>query len=216
MENTIEQRIKDLEEKDLLTTDNLFDAIWVIDTTLMTFSYISPSIERISGYSADEYIGTPVRERMSEEAYEKVNTVLNQSLIQLEKGPEPVLKIEVEMTHKNGGLYWVEIRGQLLQEKQDEPLKIVGVTRDITKRKKYEFSQEELIQRLNKVLAEKQLISEENKMLRKIIPICGGCKRIRGEDDQWWPLDVYVERHTDSSMTHTICPDCRAVIYGNE
>jgi PAS domain S-box-containing protein len=208
----LEAKIKRLEEKNKLLTDNLFDAIWVIDIATMTFTYATPSIERLSGYSANEYIGLRLRERMSKKAYEEIVDLLNQSLLQLEKGIDPVKTIEVEMIHKNGALYWIEITCRLIKE-NDRPLKIVGISRDITQRKKYEFGQAELIERLNESLVEKQKLLSENKILRKLIPVCSGCKRVRDEENRWWPFDIYVERHTNTSMTHTICPDCRHVFY---
>jgi hypothetical protein len=27
----------------------------------------------------------------------------------------------------------------------------------------------------------------------------------------WWPLDIYVEKHTDVLLTHTVCDDCRTI-----
>ena len=212
MPENIEQRIKKLEKSNQLLVDNMYDAIWVIDVASMTFEYITPSIQQISGYSSEEYIGTPIKERMSEHTYENIISGLNHSLMQVEKGAEPMQALEVEMIHKNGGLYWVEIRAKLVQEK-DKALKIVGVSRDITKRKKHEFSQEDLIRRLNAALEERQQLSAENKMLRELLPICSGCKRIRDDAERWWPLDIYIERNTHAKLTHTICPDCRSVIY---
>ena len=209
---SIGTRVKKLEANNKLLTDNLYDAIWVIDTASMTFKYVTPSIERISGYSADEYVGKPLKDRMTEQVYEEIKKTLNQSMDQLQKGVIADKTLEVEMIHKNGSLYWIEIRAKLLRDK-DQSIQVVGVSRDITQRKQYELRRDELIQRLNDALAEKQKLIEENMMLRKIIPICSGCKRIRDENNKWWPLDYYVERHTNSSMTHTICPDCRSVMY---
>ena len=212
MKDSIEVRVKKLEENNRLLTENLFDAIWVIDAASMTFKYVTPSIERISGYTAEEYLGKPLKERMSEQTYDEIRKAIDKTMGRLHKGIDTIQAFEVELKHKNGGLYWVEVRAKLLSDK-DGSIQIVGVSRDITQRKKYEFSQEELIQSLNTALAEKHRLAEENKMLRKIIPICSGCKRIRDENNKWWPLDYYVERHTGSSMSHTICPDCRAVMY---
>ncbi|WP_419659616.1 putative PAS/PAC sensor protein [Desulfosarcina variabilis str. Montpellier] len=208
----IETRIKKLENINQLLTENIFDAVWVIDIQTLTFKYITPSIERLSGYRADEYIGMALKERMPIKVYEELVNELNQSLLQLKKVPKPIHAIEVEMIHKNGTVYWVEIFAKLIMEK-DEPIKIVGVSRDITERKKLEFGQEEMIQRLNDALIEKQKLTIENKLLRELLPICSGCKRVRDENDRWWPLEIYVEYHTNSKITHTICPDCKDIIY---
>lgn len=208
----IAARIKKLEEINQLLIDNIFDAIWVVDVETMTFDYITSSIEQLSGYRADEYVGMAVKERMPKKVYEELVNELNQCLLIFEKDPDPIRTIEVERVHKSGAVYWVEIRVKLIKE-EDKPIKIVGVSRDISQRKKYEFGQEELIQRMNEALIEKQKLIVENKLLRELLPICSGCKRVRDENDRWWPLDIYVERHTNSKMTHTICPECKDVIY---
>ena len=56
---------------------------------------------------------------------------------------------------------------------------------------------------------------KEIKVLRELLPICSGCKRIRDEIGKWWPLDAYVKKHTDSEFTHTVCPDCKDVFYSD-
>jgi hypothetical protein len=62
-------------------------------------------------------------------------------------------------------------------------------------------------------LAEKERLLKEMKILKALLPICSGCRRIRDDYGKWWPLELYVREHTDSSFSHTICPDCKDVIY---
>ncbi len=212
MSKSIEQRIKELEDKNQLLTDNLVDAIWVIDVGTMTYEYITPSIRRISGFSPEEIIGRPVQNQMAEKSYNQIKAKIDESLTQLNNGQNPRRELEVEMTHRNGTPYWVEINARLLNEK-DKPLKIIGIMRDVTQRKQYEISQKELIKKLSDLLSEKELLLAENKMLQELLPVCSGCKRIRDDNNLWWPLDFYVERHTKSKVSHTICPDCKSVLY---
>ncbi len=212
MLNIFEQRVHELENRYQLLADNLFDAIWVVDVETMTYDYITPSVQRISGLKSEELIGSPISARMPKESVEEMYRVLNEARLQTEKGANPIRTLELELIHKDGHPYWVEIKAKFLKE-EGKPLKIVGVTRDITLRKNAELKQNELIRKLNEALAEKQRLLRENKMLRDILPICSGCKRIRDENNRWWPLDVFVERHTKSKFSHTICPDCRSVIY---
>ena len=101
-------------------------------------------------------------------------------------------------------------------KESDKPLTIIGVTREITERKKAEQQQNELIKKLGEVLADKERLIRENKALCGLLPICSGCKRMRDEHDRWWPLDAYVKKHTDAEITHTICPDCTQVFYDDE
>lgn len=89
----------------------------------------------------------------------------------------------------------------------------MGVTRDISTRKNAEIELEKQNQALAKALAEKEELLKEVKVLRKLLPICNGCRRIRDENNQWWPLDEYVRAHSDTNFTHTICPSCKDIYY---
>ena len=51
-------------------------------------------------------------------------------------------------------------------KESDKPLTIIGVTREITERKKAEQQQNELIKKLGEVLADKEKLLKENKVLR--------------------------------------------------
>ncbi|HAS53210.1 MAG TPA: hypothetical protein DCS42_03280 [Nitrospiraceae bacterium] len=44
--------------------------------------------------------------------------------------------------------------------------------------------------------------------LRGLLPICASCKKIRGRDDKWYPVERYVSEHSKASFTHGLCPEC--------
>ena len=118
------------------------------------------------------------------------------------------------MIHKMGHTYWIEITAKLFKDEKGR-LKLAGVSKDIKNRKQAENEREALIQKLGKALAEKEALLKENKILRDLLPICAGCKRIRDEQGNWWPLDAYVTAHTNAEFTHTVCDDCRKVYYAD-
>ena len=212
MSKNLKNKIEELEEKHRVVADNLLDAIWVIDIATLQFEYITPSIEKISGYTADEFKNFTIMDRLTPESFQEVEETLTEEIPRFEQGVKTIRKMEVELIHKNGNIYWAEIRAKFVKE-SDKPLKIIGVTREITERKKAEQHQNELIQKLGEALAEKDRLLKENKVLHGLLPICSGCKRIRDEHDRWWPLDAYVRSRTGAEITHTICPDCTKVFY---
>jgi len=213
MAQTIKEKVKELESQNRLLTNNLVDAVWVINAGNLNYEYVTPSIYRFSGYTAEELIGKPITHRFVEKSQVKALVTLETSLNQYESGNrDDTQTLEVEMMHKNGGTYWVEVRAKLMEE-PGRPLKIVGVTRDITLRKTAELQMEEQNRELAAALAEKERLLKEIKVLRSMLPICSGCRRIRDDSGKWWPLDAYVKAHTDSDFTHTICPDCKDVYY---
>lgn len=44
--------------------------------------------------------------------------------------------------------------------------------------------------------------------LRKLIPICSYCKKIRGDQDYWEQLEDYLSEQTDLVFSHGVCPTC--------
>ncbi len=214
MTKELNEKIKELEEKNKALVENLIDAIWKLDVETLKFEFITSSIEKISGYSADEYKNCHIKDRMTLESFQKVVQVITQEKPKFEKGEKNIRTVEIELVHKNGKTYWTELRAKLIREK-DSSLKVVGVTREITELKKAKQQQKALIEKLEKALAEKDKLLKEVKTLRGLLPICSGCKRIRDENGKWWPLDAYIRKVTDTELTHTICLDCRDVFYGS-
>lgn len=215
MSNNIKKQVEALAKKHQFVSDNLIDAIWTIDVETMKFDYITESIEKISGYTAEEYLNYSVKERLTPESLQKIMAMIAEEIPKFEKGIKNVRTVEVELIHKNGTLYWAEIRAKLIKE-AGKHLKIVGVTREINQQKKAEKRQTELIEKLGEALAEKEKLLNEVKVLRGLLPICSGCKRIRDGHGKWWPLDAYIKKHTDADLTHTICLDCKDVFYGDQ
>jgi len=212
MPNTIKDRIKELERTHRLITENLVDAVWLIDPESLMFEYITPSISRISGYGADETIGTSILERLTPESSRRVVAVIADISTANRDARRDSLSIELELKKKNGETCWAEVRAKRIDE-PDGPPKIVGVTRDISNRKNAELELKKQNQELAKALAEKKALLKEVKVLRKLLPICSGCRRIRDENNQWWPLDEYVRAHSDTNFSHTICPSCKDIYY---
>ena len=193
MAKNVTIKIKDIERKYRIITDNLVDALWVVDAETLRFEYITPSIHKISGYNADEYMKFTVLDRFTTDSYIKALKALEEEKVRFDQGIKSIRTLELELKHRDGNVYWVEIKARFLKEK-GKPLKIVGVTRDINEKKKYENQQKELIKQLTDALGEKEKLLKEVKMLESLLPICSGCKRIRDEHNKWWPLDAYIRK----------------------
>ena len=57
---------------------------------------------------------------------------------------------------------------------------------------------------------------DEIRSLKGIMPICSKCKKIRDDKGYWNLLESYIERHSEASFSHSLCPDCSESMYGNE
>ena len=49
--------------------------------------------------------------------------------------------------------------------------------------------------------------------LRKLIPMCANCKKIRNERQYWDSLESYFKKQMDIDFTHGICPECFERLY---
>lgn len=45
--------------------------------------------------------------------------------------------------------------------------------------------------------------------LRKIVPICAQCKKVRQDEDYWQTVEAYVGQYLDMSFSHSYCPACK-------
>jgi phosphoserine phosphatase RsbU/P len=53
-------------------------------------------------------------------------------------------------------------------------------------------------------------LREELHALEGLLPICSYCKRIRDDQDNWSPLEGYIEKRSEAQFSHGICPECYA------
>jgi hypothetical protein len=44
--------------------------------------------------------------------------------------------------------------------------------------------------------------------LRKLIPICASCKKIRSEAGEWEQIESYLHKNSTAALTHGLCPEC--------
>ena len=76
---------------------------------------------------------------------------------------------------------------------------------------KYPTLATELLQMLSKRIRaiEKSMFNT----LGAFLPICSNCKKIRENDGSWTPMEEYVEDHSESEFSHSICPECSRKLY---
>ncbi len=54
---------------------------------------------------------------------------------------------------------------------------------------------------------------EEIKTLRRIVPICTGCKKVRDDERYWHAVEVYGRDRTETDLSHELCPSCCDQLY---
>jgi ferredoxin len=49
--------------------------------------------------------------------------------------------------------------------------------------------------------------------LRRIIPVCAQCGKMRDDDQYWQSVQEYLTRYTQVRLSHGLCPDCLHTLY---
>jgi two-component system, sensor histidine kinase and response regulator len=141
-----EQALKESERRNRMFADNARDVIWVFDTNL-NHVYLSPSVKYLRGYSVEEAMKQSFEETLTPESYKKAIEMFGKEYMLEQSGhkhdPDWCQTIELEMTHKNGSYVWVETRITLLRDENGDLSEVMGISRDITERKRVE---EQLLQ----------------------------------------------------------------------
>ncbi|HNN12185.1 MAG TPA: PAS domain S-box protein [Anaerolineales bacterium] len=122
-----------------LLAENTSDVIWMMDPVAGRFTYVSPSVEKLRGYTAEEVMARPVRESLTPESWKTVNNGVTEKLPAfLAKGTGSMSSIkEVDQPCKDGSIVHTEVTTTYMFTPQGK-VEIVGVTRDITERKRSE------------------------------------------------------------------------------
>jgi len=95
-------------------------------------------------------------------------------------------RFEVEASRLDGSTGWY--RGETSPLRKDG--RIVGaviVATDITEQKEAE---------------------EALARVRRLLPVCAWCDRIRTEEGTWESMEGYLERVEDADVSHGVCPEC--------
>lgn len=156
-----------------LMAENVSDVMWIRDMNLR-FVYISPSVTRMTGYSAEEVMDLPLEETYTPDSVEKAKKALAEEiLLEREKGADPrrVRTLEMEGYCKDGSRIWTEASMRFIRDSSGRPTAVLGISRDISRRKKAEETlreaREELETRVEQRTAELKKANEELETRRK-------------------------------------------------
>ncbi len=126
--------------------DHSADVIWRVDAALRSI-YVSPSVERLLGYSQEEFLGRPFREMCLGSSKQDFDSFFEKDACDIGSrgrwlGEEYV---ELELLRKDGRAIWTETSRTLLCDDDRDVTGQVCVTRDITPRKlaEHAFKEEE-------------------------------------------------------------------------
>ena len=127
------------EERHRFLADNATDVIWTMDINGRN-TYISPSVERLRGYTVAEAMQQSLHEALTPASVQIAQAGLDRALEAIEeKKNVPVFRAELEQPCKQGGTVWTEVSFSGMVNGEGEFVSFLGVTRDISERKRIEL-----------------------------------------------------------------------------
>lgn len=122
-----------------LITTMMGDVIWVYDTVNDRYVYVSPSVEQLRGYTAEEMMNQSIREVMTLESLNVLSADRDARVKRFKADPSQrtVFYHEVELTRKDGSTVWVEMSSRYRLSETGQ-LEVVGSSRNIDERKRNE------------------------------------------------------------------------------
>ena len=145
-----EAALHESEEKYRLIADNTADHIWIFDLDL-NMQYSSPSVMRMKGFTPEETMLQSLDQMMTPASVEMVLKLFTDEMAAERVGaadPERTISFDTEEYCKDGKVIFVENSATLLRDEQGNPTGILGVSRDITERKKMEDALKQSNQKL--------------------------------------------------------------------
>lgn len=139
-----EKALRDSEERFRLLAENVVDNIWILDPNDLRFIYVSPSVERIVGYTPEEMMALEIEQLLTTESAQLAKKINRQRFEKRQMDPSQIAREELELHHKNGSTVWVETTARALYINWLSSFGIIGVTRDITERKASEEERKKL------------------------------------------------------------------------
>jgi diguanylate cyclase (GGDEF)-like protein/PAS domain S-box-containing protein len=126
------------EERHRLLADHASDIIWTMNLE-GRFTYISPSVEKLRGYSVAEVMRQGIDEALTPESAVAAKAALHAAIEAVMQGQSfPEVRQELEQPCKDGRTVWTEVTTSGIYSPSGEFIGILGVTRDISERKRTE------------------------------------------------------------------------------
>lgn len=196
----LEQRVAELEDKNYMDVlfDSILSGIIVVDAASHKIVKINNTALKMLGRCKNDVIGRECHNFVCPAEKGKcpiadLGQTMDRSertLLTVDSGKKDILKTVKKLTIAEKGYY-------------------IESFIDITDLKETEKEKEKLINKLSEAL-------EKVNVLSGLMPICAKCKKIRDDKGYWNNLESYIEKNSEASFSHGLCPECSDEMYGNQ
>jgi len=163
--------------------------IWRSDLT-MGCNYFNEVWLRFTGRAMDQEIGNGWAEGVHPDDFNQCLEIYTDHFSR-----RLPFEMEYRLRRADGAYRWIFDRGVPFHDTDGTFLGYIGSCIDITEsREARDYMQK---------LQEREIAS-----LRKLLPICSYCKRIRDDKNYWNRIESYLSSHSNINFSHGICPEC--------
>ena len=141
------------EEQYRLLSETMREVIWIIDAETLNFLFVSPSVQRLWGYTAEEVMANPIDAALTPESAARVRILIQERTEAFRSGkltPDAFFSAELEQPCKDGSTIWTEAITSYYKNPQSGRIEIKGVSRDISVRRKAEAALREKTEELHR------------------------------------------------------------------
>ncbi|MCX5821261.1 MAG: PAS domain S-box protein [Deltaproteobacteria bacterium] len=134
------EALRKSEEKYRWLVDNMADVITVMDMNLR-FTYVSSSIMRMRGYTAEEATAQTFEQVMTPESMQIITKVFEEEMKLEASGmadPGRIRVLELEQYRKDGSIVLMENHLSFMRDEAQKAVGIISISRDITEHKQAE------------------------------------------------------------------------------
>ncbi|MBU1742887.1 MAG: PAS domain S-box protein, partial [Proteobacteria bacterium] len=149
-----ETALRRSEETYRLLADNVHDNIWVLSLPDPRFTYVSPSVERILGYTVEEAEALSLEDILTPASLDLTMKVIGREMAEDSRARSPNRSptLELEEYRRDGTTVWVEVTTTFVRGADGRVKELIGVTRDITPRKEAEAALKESQEKYHSIL----------------------------------------------------------------
>lgn len=160
LRNELEERQRHLS----YITDNTADILWTMDLDFNT-SYVSPSVERLLGFTPEERRSQSLEEMVTPASLTLVLKTLQEELAREAAGaaPDRSLVVEVEYYCKDGSTRWLENMVTPMRNADGSLTGMLGVSRDISELRRARAELEKSESRMRELAAYLQDVRERER-----------------------------------------------------
>ncbi|MCP9815059.1 PAS domain S-box protein [Synechococcus sp. GreenBA-s] len=131
-----EEKLKQSERRHRRLSDQMLDVVWAINLEEGKFTYFSPSLQRVRGFTPEELIAMPLEQQFTPASYAVVLEGVRQAREDVAAGRPVIFQQEVEEYCKDGSTVWTDVKATSIYDEDGQFLEVAGVSRDITVQRK--------------------------------------------------------------------------------